>query len=323
MTPTSLDQHEKAARDILTSLGLELVEESWVPRSGHGSSLPLVGRNGAGKTYLLKYYLPPADGAVLPAQVRHEDYARRETGFYRLLDSADPERRDFPAPKTVAVGPGEPAPWLLLEWLRPAVGPAEEVLGQDHVLSLLQQLEALPTERLMGRRGLPLEHWDPIGYLDRIRTMYDAVLNVLGEARWRHLQRFFAEAVRWTDGRPHVTVHGDFQQENIVVTEDDRPFLVDFERVGIGNRDHDFAWHWLHCERHPEWKRELLGRWLGETVGGDRIRAEWGIRSAVAYLAIRRLRWGYLTHGEEDPRASANLALLDAALEGGGALFPG
>ena len=113
MTPTSLDQHEKAARTVLTSLGLELVEEGQVPRSGHGSSLPLVGRNGGGKTYLLKYYLPPAGGAVLPAQVRHEDYARRETGFYRLLDSTDPERRDFPAPKTVAVGPGEPAPWLL------------------------------------------------------------------------------------------------------------------------------------------------------------------------------------------------------------------
>ena len=62
---------------------------------------------------------------------------------------------------------------------------------------------------------------------------------------------------------------------------------------------------------------------LGDAVGGDRIRAEWGIRSAIAYLAIRRLRWGYLTHGDEDPRASANLALLDATLEGGGALFPG
>ena len=63
-------------------------------------------------------------------------------------------------------------------------------------------------------------------------------------------------------------------------------------------------------------------RWLGDSVGGDRIRAEWGIRSAIAYLAIRRLRWGYLTHGDEDPRASANLALFDATPEGGSALFP-
>jgi len=47
-----------------------------------------------------------------------------------------------------------------------------------------------------------------------------------------------------------------------------------------------------------------------------------GHRSAVAYLAIRRLRWGYLTHGDEDPRQSSNLALLDAALEGGSSLFP-
>ena len=109
---------------------------------------------------------------------------------------------------------------------------------------------------------------------------------------------------------------------NFGCISEDRAFLVDFECVGIGNRDHDFAWYWLHSERHPEWKKQLLQRWLGHTVGGDRIRAEWGIRSAIAYLAIRRLRWGYLMHGEEDPRQSSNMALLDAALEGGGALFP-
>lgn len=322
MSPTSLDEHQKAARELLHSLQLEEVEQPRPLESGHRSSLPLLGTNPAGRTFLLKYYLPPDPDTILPAQVRADDYARRETAFYRLLDSVDPERREFPAPRTIAMGPGEPAPWLLLEWLPSAVGPAEEVIGQEHVLALLQKVSALPTERLMGRRGFPLEHWDPIGYLDRIRHMYDAVLFVLGEARWRHLQRFFSEAVRWTDGRPHVMVHGDFQENNIIVTDEDRPFLVDFECVGIGNRDHDFAWYWLHSERHPEWKRNLLLRWLGGAVGGDRIRAEWGIRSAIAYLAIRRLRWGYLTHGDEDPRASANLALLDAALEGGGALFP-
>ena len=304
------------------SMDLQGLEGPAALASGHRSSVPLVGENAAGRRFLLKYYLPPNDAAVLPAQTRHEDFARRESAFYRFLDSADPERRDFPAPRTIAMGPGDPPRWLLLEWLQPAAGPAEEVLGQEHVAALLERLAALPTERLMGRRGLPLEHWDPIGYLDRIRQMYDAVLFVLGEPRWRQLQRFFAEAVRWTDGRPHVLVHGDFQQDNLVVTEADRPYLVDFERVGVGNRDHDLAWFWLHSERHPEWKRGLLNRWLGGLVGGDRIRAEWGIRSAGAYLAIRRLRWGYLTHGDEDPRASANLALLDAALEGGGALFP-
>jgi aminoglycoside phosphotransferase (APT) family kinase protein len=152
--------------------------------------------------------------------------------------------------------------------------------------------------------------------------MYDAVLFVLGESRWRAVQRFFAEAVRWTDGRKQVLVHGDFQEANIVVNDNGKPFLVDFECVGVGKADHDFAWFWIHSQRHQEWKRQLLARWFGGAVGGDRIRAEWGIRTAIAYLAIRRLRWGYLTHGEEDPRLSANLALLDAALDGGADLFP-
>ncbi|MFM1872181.1 MAG: hypothetical protein RL398_1603, partial [Planctomycetota bacterium] len=71
-----------------------------------------------------------------------------------------------------------------------------------------------------------------------------------------------------------------------------------------------------------EWKKQLLARWFEHKYGSDRIRSEWGIRSALVYLAIRRLRWGYLTYGDEDPRSSANLALLDAALEGGDDLFP-
>jgi aminoglycoside phosphotransferase (APT) family kinase protein len=191
------------------------------------------------------------------------------------------------------------------------------------VHELLGRLAAVPTDRLLGRRGFPLEHWDPVSYLDRIRAMYDAVLFVLGESRWRHAQRFFAEAVRWTDGRKPGLVHGDFTEANIVVTEDGKPFLVDFECIGIGNRDHDFAWFWIHSQRHPEWKRQLLARWFGNAMGSDRIRSEWGIRSTLAYLAIRRLRWGYLTHGDDDPRLGANLALLDAAIEGGSNLFPG
>jgi hypothetical protein len=66
----------------------------------------------------------------------------------------------------------------------------------------------------------------------------------------------------------------------------------------------------------------MVRRWLGRRVGGDRIRAEWGIRATIALLAVQRLRWGYLTHGDEDPRQSANLALLDAAISGGSDLFP-
>lgn len=322
MTQTSIDEHLQAARTLMRDLQLHEIEQPRAMVSGHHSSLPLLAKGAGDRTFLLKYYLPHAPDVILPSGVRAEDYGRRETGFYRLLDSIDPERREFPAPRTIAVGPGEPVQWLLLEWLPSAAGPAEEMISQDHVHELMHKLSSMPTERLMGRRGFPLEHWDPIGYLDRIRNMYDAVLFVIGEARWRNLQRFFGEAVRWTDGRPHVMVHGDFQEANIVVTDDDRPFLVDFECVGIGNRDHDFAWYWLHSDRHPEWKKDLLHRWLGHTVGGDRIRAEWGIRSAIAYLAIRRLRWGYLKHGEEDPRLGSNIALLDATLEGGTALFP-
>lgn len=322
MTPLPTETHWQAARDVLRELGLRESDLGRRLHSGHRNSLPIVAHGAAGRTFLLKYYLPLDPATILPAGARSDDFGRRETGFYRLLDSIDPERREFPAPKTIAVGPGDPPRWILLDWLPGACGPTEEVIAQEHVTELLGRLGGLPTDRLLGRRGFPLEHWDPIGYLDRIRAMYDAVLFVLGEARWRHVQRFFGEAVRWTDGRKHVLVHGDFQESNIVVTEEGKAFLVDFECVGVGNRDHDFAWFWIHCQRHPEWKRQLLARWFGGAVGGDRIRAEWGIRSTVVYLAIRRLRWGYLTHGDEDPRQSANLALLDAALDGGRSFFP-
>ncbi len=321
VTEATTADHLAAARAVLRDLNLAECTDLRSPISGHRTSLPIVAE-GKGKRFLLKYYLPSHPSTILPAGARAEDYQRREVGFYRLLDSIDPQRRELPVPRTVLVDPGELPRWLLLEWLPGAVGPAEEVLGQDHVIQLLERLRAVPTERLLGRRSFPLEHWDPVAYLDRVRAMYDAVLFVLGESRWRHVQRFFAEAVRWTDGRKHVLVHGDFTEQNIVVTEDGAPYLIDFESVGIGNPDHDFAWFWIHSGRRHEWKRQLLGRWFQHSVGSDRIRAEWGIRSAVAYLAIRRLRWGYLTFGDEDARKSANLALLDAALEGGRDLFP-
>ncbi|MFY9342708.1 MAG: aminoglycoside phosphotransferase family protein [Planctomycetota bacterium] len=322
MSAHPTETHAKAAHDVLHELGLEPAGGPAVPASGHRSSLPIVARGAGGRQFLLKYYLPHDPDTILPAGARAQDWSRREAGFYRLLDGMDPARREFPAPRTIAVGPGDPPRWLLLEWLPWAAGPAAEVLGQDHVLELLAALARVPTERLLGRRDFPLEHWDPISYLDRIRAMYDAVLFVLGDQRWRAVQRFFSEAVRWTDGRKHVLVHGDFLESNIVVSEDGKPFLIDFECVGIGNRDHDLAWFWIHSQRHQEWKRQLLGRWLGGAVGGDRIRAEWGMRSAIAYLALRRLRWGYLKAGEDDNRRGANMALLDAALQGGSDLFP-
>ena len=319
--PTALTPLQ-AAHAVLSDLGLRPSQKSHNLQSSHNSSVPIACEGRDGRHVLLKWFLPPKPHHIYPAGARPEDFARREAGFYRLLDSIDPDRRELPAPRTILIGPGDPPQWLLLEWLSAAVGPAEEVLGQDHVFELLRRLQAVPTDRLLGRRDFPLNHWDPIGYLERLRLMYDAVLFVLGETRWRHLQLFFDEAVRWTDGRKPVLVHGDFSEQNIVVDEHGEPHLLDFERIGMGNVDHDFASFWIHSNRNQEWKKNLVRRWFGERVGGDRIRCEWGIRATLALLAVQRLRWGYLKYGDEDPRQSANLALLDAAIAGGADLFP-
>lgn len=322
MTEPVVQTPEREAHAQLAELGLRPSERSSMLRSGHNSSLPIVCEGPGGRSFLLKWFLPPSPTNLYPAGARAEDFARREVGFYRMLDSIDPERRDMPAPRTVLVGPGDPPRWLLLEWVPAAVGPAEEVLGMDHVFELLDKLQSIPADRLLGRRDFPLNHWDPISYMERLRLMYDQVLYVIGEQRWRHLLLFFDEAVRWTDGRKPVLVHGDFSAENIVVDEDGKPFLIDFERVGMGNVDHDLAWFWIHSHRNQAWNKSLVQRWFGGRVGGDRIRAEWGIRATLAYLAVARLRWGYLKHGDEDPRQSKNLALLDAAIAGGRDLFP-
>ena len=238
------------------------------------------------------------------------------------MDSTDPDRIKLPAPRTVLIDPVDPPRWILLERIPGAVGPAEEVLGLDQLFDLLRKLQAIPMQRLIGRRDFPLNHWDPISYLDRIRLMYDPVLFVIGERRWTRSQEFFQEVLRWTDTRPSVLVHGDFTEQNILVDAQGRPYLLDFERLGFGNVDHDLAWFWIHSGRSQEWKKQLLQRYFGERVGSERIRAEWGIRAALVYLALRRLRFAYLVHGDEDPNVSANLALLDATFEGGTELFP-
>jgi aminoglycoside phosphotransferase (APT) family kinase protein len=314
------EPHRQAAAAVLADFGLVEIQRRAGQPYAPTTSLPIVAQSPDGRTFLLKYYLPPRDDAVLPTGLRPDDFAWRETGFYRVLDTLDPKRRELPAPHTVAIGPGQPPRWILLEHIEPAPGPHDEVLAQDDVFDLLDRLAAMPTGHLLGRRGFPVDHWDPVSYLDRVRGMYDTVLFVVGESRWRKVQSFFAEALRWTDGRPRITVHGDFREENLLVDADGRVHLLDFENIGIGSQDHDLAWFWLHSSRRPEWKRQLVRRWLDRHVGGDRIRTEWGVRAATSYLALRRLRWSYLTQGDEDERTSQNLAMLDAALMGD--LFP-
>lgn len=320
---TTTAAHLERARAILAELGL--VENDGIrlrPASGHNTSLlvPCVGPTG--KEFVLKLFVPPPEGQYYPRDVRIEDYARRECAFYRYLDSVDPDRTDVPAPRTVVLDSRDPPEWMLLEWIPGAIGPAEEVLGQDQIFDLLGRLRSVRIDGLVGRRDFPLNHWDVVSYLDRVRLMYDPVLQVIGQRRWKGAMSFFDEAFRWTEARPMTLVHGDFTEQNILVDAEGEPFLIDFERIGVGNEDHDFAWLWIHSNRSQDWKRSLLSRYFGTRFGSDRIKAEWGIRAALVYLSMRRLRFGFLMHGERDTGASRNVALLDASLSGGPDLFP-
>ncbi|MBK8974461.1 MAG: aminoglycoside phosphotransferase family protein [Planctomycetes bacterium] len=320
---TTTETWIEQARELLRSLNLrENPAVTLRPVSGHNTSLlvPCLGVDD--REFVLKWFVPPAEGRYYPAGVRLEDYPRRECAFYRFLESIDPQRMMLPVPRVILIDPRDPPQWILLEWIAGAVGPAEERLGADEILGLLHQLQQIPLELFLGRRDFPLNHWDVISYLNRVRLMYDPVLHVIGNRRWRSMQDFFGEALRWTDTRPQKVVHGDYTEQNILVDPDGRPFLIDFERIGIGNEDHDFAWLWIHSERSQEWKRGLVERYFGSRVGSERIRAEWGVRAALVYLALRRLRFARLASGDGDPNLPRNLALLDAALAGGSDLFP-
>ena len=98
--------------------------------------------------------------------------------------------------------------------------------------------------------------------------------------------------------------------------------IAGFERVGAGNQDHDLAWLLAHTTRGETWRQRLLTRHFEDLHGSRRITSEWGIRAAWIYLALRRLRFGFLTHGSDDPQAEKNLILLDLAIEGGRLALP-
>ncbi|MEZ5962334.1 MAG: phosphotransferase [Planctomycetota bacterium] len=312
----------EAATAVLRELGLQEVSGGPPVVSGHKTSLPIACTNDTGRTFLLKFFIAPAEGRFYPAEVRIDDYARRETGFYRLLDTFDRERKHFPAPRTVVIDAHDPPRWLLLEHIKSAPGPIEEVIGSDHVFELLERIAWIKPEVLLGRRDFPVNRWDAVSYLDRVRMMYDPVVELIGARRWTRVLNAMGEGLRWMEARPYTFVHGDFTEQNILVDEDARPHLVDFERVGAGNEDHDFAWLLARTNRGEAWKHRLLGRYFEERLGSRRIAAEWGIRATWIYLALRSLRFGYLSHGRDAPQAEADLALLDRALEGGRTAFP-
>jgi len=313
--------HRAAAAAVLRELGLHEASAGTGVVSGHKTSLPIPCTGADGRAYLLKFFVPPAEGRFYPPEVRLDDYARRETGFYRLLDTLDRDRKHFPAPRTVVLDSHDPPRWLLLERIQSAPGPIDEVIGSDHVFDLLDKISWIKPEVLLGRRDFPVNRWDAVSYLDRVRMMYDPVVEVIGARRWTRVLNALGEALRWMEARPYTFVHGDFTEQNIVVDGESRPHLVDFERVGAGNEDHDLAWLLARTHRPESWKQRLLARYFEHRVGSRRIAAEWGIRATWIYLTLRRLRVAYLAHGEREPKGP-ELPLLDLALEGGRAAFP-
>ncbi len=316
------DTPQAASQALLAELGLTASVLPPSVTSGHKTSLPIPCSGSDGRQFLLKWFIPPADGRFYPPEVRLEDYPRREAGFYRLLDTLDPERKRFPAPRTILLDAQDPPRFLLLQRIPMAPGPLEEVVGSDHVFDLLERIHFIKPEIMLGRRDFPVNRWDAVSYLDRIRMMYDPVVEVIGPRRWTRVLSTMGEALRWLETRAHTFVHGDFTEQNIVVDDDARAFLVDFERVGAGNQDHDLAWLLAHTTRGETWRQRLLTRHFENLHGSRRIASEWGIRAAWIYLALRRLRFGFLAHGTGDPQAEKNLFLLDLAIEGGRAAFP-
>ncbi len=315
---------ETQVRAVLEELGLS-PSDAPPPRpfTEHSTSLLVPCTGVGGRRFLLKFFVPPIEGRFYPPEVKLEDYARREVAFYSFLDSFDAARRELPAPRTIMMDPKDPPRWILLEHLLTAKGPRSEMLGAAEILDLLNRLQNLPLERLLGRRNFPINRWDIVSLRDRVvRLMYDPLIFVVGEETWAEIRRFYDEAMRWLESRKPVPVHGDFIEDNLIVDQEHRPRLVDFERIGIGSPEHDFAWFWIHSDRPREWKRSFLDRFLADRFGSDRVRSEWSIRATIVYLACRRLRFGFLTHGEGDPGRSPNLALLKAALAGGAELFP-
>jgi aminoglycoside phosphotransferase len=312
-----------AALQVIDELGLKEADTGRLrPSSGHRSSILVPADGVDGRPFLLKYFIPPREGQYYPSGVVLADYARRECAFYRYLDTVDAHRRSLPVPKTILLDNADPPRWILLERIAGAIGPAEEVLGMDHVFELLQMLRKIPVDSLLGRRNFPLNRWETVSYLDRVRMMFDPVIQVIGQDRWQYVLAFYSEALRWTETRPPVLVHGDFTASNILIDEEGGSNLLDFERVGTGNEDHDFAWFWIHSDRSQTWKQDLLERYLENRVGSERIRAMWGMRATIAYLALRRLRFSHLILGEDDVNRPQNLGLLDAALIGNTELFP-
>ncbi|MCA8955720.1 MAG: UvrD-helicase domain-containing protein, partial [Planctomycetes bacterium] len=205
----------------------------------------------------------------------------------------------------------EPAAQFL--WAAAPAGASAEAKRRCEARRIAQHIQQLledPTERIAEKKD---SGWTA----RRVKRGDIAILfRALSDVQ------FYEEALRWTETRPPRLVHGDFTPANILVSERGEPYLLDFERVGIGNEDHDFAWFWIHSTRSQEWKRELLLRYWGNRVGSERVRSEWGIRAAIVYLALRRLRFSHLILGDSDPNRAQNVGLLDAALIGSRDLFP-
>ena len=67
MTDPTTDSPKQEAHNVIAELGLKASDRGRALRSSHGSSLPIICEAADGRSFLLKYFLPPREDTILPA----------------------------------------------------------------------------------------------------------------------------------------------------------------------------------------------------------------------------------------------------------------
>lgn len=235
------------------------------------------GTDQEGKRFFLK--------AGLVGSGKKLEKLKKEILFWQALDKVDlvpwSEEKKIGLPAHWDSSLAEPFPWLLLERCPAEITGnwfafREDFLNQDNLITLTYYFPFLQfLYQSLSRAGSfdfsDLPKRDGTWLVNSLERKKDVVVSVFDEKTYDLIVEKLQESKRLLDEECRFLLHRDSHPENILLAEDGRLFLVDFNDNCFGNEAYGFGHLWVHGWKKPDWQKDFLEEYLNQVADKERF----------------------------------------------------
>ncbi|MBU0708704.1 aminoglycoside phosphotransferase family protein [Patescibacteria group bacterium] len=126
------------------------------------------------------------------------------------------------------------------------------------LLTFLQELQSLRVEKFFPELG-----WLKTGdvgeyFINRLRFVHGDVIGFIGDDRFRKIISEFNRLKSCLGGPKLVLCHSDLYPDNVLLTDDSKVKIIDWDHLGVNNPALDLAFFWAMAWKKPSWQSTLL-----------------------------------------------------------------